>query len=109
MVAAMGQKMTPLSAKMTNGDPARAQADAHSALIGLFSPLVNAHAESSTYPFTETGFPEALLPANRLPSAITARRAICFGILISFTPILVRFSGQNSLGPRRYQVYKTVQ
>jgi hypothetical protein len=56
VVSAIGQYMTPLGAKITNGDPAFAQAIAHSELIGFFNPFVNAHAESSTYPLTVTVF-----------------------------------------------------
>jgi hypothetical protein len=43
---------------MTSGDPALAQALAQSPLMGFLSPLVNAHAESSTYPVTATGLPD---------------------------------------------------
>src|SRR6185369_12279006 len=45
--------MVPSSLRITSGEPALAQAVAHSALIGFFSSFVNVHAESITYPFTE--------------------------------------------------------
>src|SRR3954470_5808214 len=45
--------MVPSSLRITSGEPAFAQAVAHSALIGFFNSFVNVHAESSTYPFTE--------------------------------------------------------
>src|ERR1039457_2479794 len=79
--------MVPLSVRITNGEPAFAQAVAHSALIGFFSPLVNAQAESRTYPLTVIGFP-ASLSAARAATASTAAsnafdalRRFMFGIL----------------------------
>src|ERR1035441_3806542 len=44
--------MEPSSCKMTSGDPLLAHDIAQSALMGFFSPLVKAHAESSTQPVT---------------------------------------------------------
>src|ERR1017187_2862248 len=44
--------MEPSSCKMTRGDPFLAHDIAQSALMGFFSPLVKAHAESSTQPVT---------------------------------------------------------
>src|SRR6266576_4772150 len=49
--------MVPLSLKITKGEPAFAHAVAHSLLMGLSKPFVNAQAESSTYPLTVTAFP----------------------------------------------------
>src|SRR5215469_5363870 len=48
--------MLPSSDRITSGDPALAQAIAHSLLMGLSRCLVKAHAESNTYPFTVTGW-----------------------------------------------------
>src|SRR6059058_4588201 len=46
--------MSPLSARMTSGEPPLAQSIAHCLLAGLVRPLVKAHAESRTKPFTVT-------------------------------------------------------
>src|SRR5437764_14719577 len=46
--------MSPLSARMTSGEPPLAQSIAHCLLAGLERPLVKAHAESRTKPFTVT-------------------------------------------------------
>jgi len=48
VVSAIGQSIVSSSAKMTNGDPALAQASAQSELIGLFTPFVKAQAEFKT-------------------------------------------------------------
>src|ERR1035441_419468 len=84
--------MVPLSVRITKGEPAFAQAVAHSALIGFFRPLVNAHAESRTYPLTVIGFP-ASLSAPRATTASTdasksfgALRRFIFGILLQVRP-----------------------
>src|ERR1700674_303867 len=52
--------MAPFSVRITSGEPAFAQAVAHSTLIGFERPLVEAHAESSTYPFTTIDFPSSV-------------------------------------------------
>ena len=53
-MSAIGQYMVPSSARITSGEPALAQEMAHDLLMGLLSPLVMAHAESRTQPFTVT-------------------------------------------------------
>ncbi len=60
---------------MTSGDPFLAQDIAHSALMGFFSPLVNAHAESRTHPvivFCSAARPDALAMMAR--TVTTANR-----------------------------------
>src|SRR3974390_486037 len=52
VVSVIGQETVPSSLKITRGDPAFAHAVAHSELMGLSRPFVNAQAESNTYPFT---------------------------------------------------------
>src|SRR5437660_1122628 len=67
---------------MTIGEPAFAQAMAHSALIGFLNPLVNAQAESRTYPLTVIGFPPSLVAANA--AATNANTSKSFGALRRF-------------------------
>jgi hypothetical protein len=43
--------MVPSSDRITSGEPAFAQATAHSGLVGFLRFLVKAQAESRTYPF----------------------------------------------------------
>src|ERR1035438_8066613 len=60
--------MEPSSCKMTSGDPLLAHDIAQSALMGFFSPLVKAHAESSTQPVTvfwSAAKPDALMTIPR--------------------------------------------
>src|SRR5205823_474248 len=75
--------MVPSSARITSGEPALAQASAQSRLTGFFRFLVNAQAESRTYPFTVAGLPCAaaeVADAKRSPANIT--RTSFFSILI---------------------------
>jgi hypothetical protein len=86
VVSAIGQYMTPLGASITRGDPAFAQAIAHSELIGFFKPFVNAQAESSTYPLTVTVFADCSVansPAARSSGManLTAVRKFIFNLL----------------------------
>src|SRR5215469_727369 len=62
--------MLPSSDRITSGDPALAQAIAHSLLMGLSRCLVKAHAESNTYPFTVTGW-ELSVATPGIANAIT--------------------------------------
>src|SRR5437016_4837615 len=48
--------MVPSSPRITRGDPVLAQARAQSALTGFLRFLMNAQAESRTYPVTVAGF-----------------------------------------------------
>src|SRR6266436_5125528 len=48
--------MVPSSPRITRGDPALAQASAQSALTGFLRFLMNAQAESRTYPVTVAHF-----------------------------------------------------
>src|ERR1700751_1095605 len=83
--------MVPLSARMTSGDPALAQAWAHWALIGFFRSFVNAHAESSTYPFTDTDFPASLPVADSTAKTKTANNAVAVFLMLIFQNLSFRF------------------
>jgi hypothetical protein len=66
--------MVPAVVRITSGDPALAHAMAHSALTGFFNPLVNAQAESTTYPFIVMVFPAspaANIAINKSPGPTT--------------------------------------
>src|SRR5262244_390841 len=74
--------MVPSSLRITSGEPALAQAAAHSALIGFFNSFVNAHAESRTYPFTEIDR-AAPVEAKTVTSKmqVNASLALLFGVM----------------------------
>src|ERR1700746_1677425 len=76
--------MVPLSARMTSGDPALAQAWAHWGLIGFFRSLVNAHAESSTYPLTDTDFPASLPVADSTAKTKSDNTAVVVFLMLIF-------------------------
>src|SRR5436190_11302905 len=71
--------MVPVGDRITSGDPAFAQAVAHSPLMGFFSPLVKAQAESRTYPFTVT-----VLAASPTAKAATASNSGTANLMCNF-------------------------
>src|ERR1700747_2784234 len=80
--------MYPSSLKITSCEPAFAHISAHSRLIGFSRFFVNAQAESSTYPSTETLF---CCPCNENTEAqrkiIADPAPMTFAILFTFPPV----------------------
>src|SRR5205823_13791249 len=94
--------MVPSSARITSGEPALAQASAQSRLTGFFRFLVNAQAESRTYPFTVAGLPCAAAEAadaKRSPDNILAQVFSQF----SSVPSLCRVGPYSRYSPGRQQ------
>src|SRR5437868_14056905 len=87
--------MVPSSLRITSGEPAFAQAVAHSALIGFFNSFVNAHAESSTYPFTEIDR-AAPVEAKAITSKMQLNTSLASFFGVMFSPHANDFDGNGT-------------